>query len=535
MFEVMIIDDEKEIRDQLKSIIDWAGLDLHLSCEAGDSDTARELFLSYRPKIVITDINIPIISGFELAQEFTKIDPEVRFIVITGYNDFEHVKDSVKIHAVELILKPIMPDDMNTSLLAVTRYFEDLRNEQSSSQKIKDLLIEYRPMLLEKHLSAVLSIMPEDVTEDAQWRIAALGLEFTKQHYAVVLIAPDIAVAQESDVDTLLVATKNTTDELLNESGFDVYSYYDDTSALICLLNWDFEDENNFIEETINKIYEKMMFYFKVRLFSGIGGTVFGFYNISLSHREARLALNYQGILDDEAVVNYKNIKRIDAPVVQDMEQILKKTIQHLKNNHYFKINQMLGGYFNSLDAAAANFLDQVRAFSFAYVANLISYSISCGIDGDDMIGYSELLTKISQSYHVQSIHFSLCKATEVLIDSLLYKRVKNKNYVIELAKKYICENLSNEKLCLEMVSSYIDLSSVYFCRLFHKEVGISFTDYLNMERVSKAKKLLAETTLKVFEVSYMSGYRNAKHFNYVFKRIVGVTPLDYKNSTVSE
>lgn len=73
-------------------MIDWAGLSLCLVCEAADSDSAMELYLLHRPKIIITDICIPIISGLELADTIAKLDPDVRFIVITGYNDFEYVK-----------------------------------------------------------------------------------------------------------------------------------------------------------------------------------------------------------------------------------------------------------------------------------------------------------------------------------------------------------------------------------------------------------------------------------------------------------
>lgn len=64
---VMIIDDDENVRRRLKSLIDWDGLSAQLVCEAKDSDTAKELFLLYRPKIVITDINIPVISGIDLA------------------------------------------------------------------------------------------------------------------------------------------------------------------------------------------------------------------------------------------------------------------------------------------------------------------------------------------------------------------------------------------------------------------------------------------------------------------------------------
>lgn len=132
MYEVMIIDDDEEIRERLKLMIEWDRLEMRLSCEAGDSETAQELFLLYRPKIVITDINIPIINGLELAQKMAETDSEVRFIIITGYNDFEYVRSSVKLGAVDLISKPILPEEINKSLQTAAENFRLLRERQAS-------------------------------------------------------------------------------------------------------------------------------------------------------------------------------------------------------------------------------------------------------------------------------------------------------------------------------------------------------------------------------------------------------------------
>ena len=69
------------------------------------------------------------------------------------------------------------------------------------------------------------------------------------------------------------------------------------------------------------------------------------------------------------------------------------------------------------------------------------------------------------------------------------------------------------------------------FCLvLFHKEEGISFVNYLNRERLSRARALLKTTNLKVFEISDNVGFNNVKHFNYLFKQYTGITPLEYRN-----
>lgn len=105
MYKTMIIDDDAAVRERLKDIIDWQGLSLDLVCEAGDSDTAIEMYLLYRPKIIISDISIPRISGLELAEVMRKEDADIQFIIITGYHDFEWAKQSVRLGAIDLLSK----------------------------------------------------------------------------------------------------------------------------------------------------------------------------------------------------------------------------------------------------------------------------------------------------------------------------------------------------------------------------------------------------------------------------------------------
>ena len=110
MFDLMIIDDDVYVRERLKAMIKWDSIPVRLVCEAGDGETGRELYSIYHPKIVITDIMIPIISGLDLVSEMLKEDPELLVIVVTGYNDFEFAKRALALGAFNLLSKPVFED-----------------------------------------------------------------------------------------------------------------------------------------------------------------------------------------------------------------------------------------------------------------------------------------------------------------------------------------------------------------------------------------------------------------------------------------
>ena len=81
----------------------------------------------------------------------------------------------------------------------------------------------------------------------------------------------------------------------------------------------------------------------------------------------------------------------------------------------------------------------------------------------------------------------------------------------------------------MEKASNYVGLSRIYFCKRFHQSEGISFSNYLKETRIKKAKLLLTQTNMKVFEVGSAVGFSNPKYFSYVFKQATGQTPLEFQ------
>jgi two-component system response regulator YesN len=104
--------------------------------------------------------------------------------------------------------------------------------------------------------------------------------------------------------------------------------------------------------------------------------------------------------------------------------------------------------------------------------------------------------------------------------------RGPQKREVME-AVKYIEKNLS-QRISLEEVSDYLHLSPSYFSRLFKKETGEGFVEFVTRQKVGKAKELLVQTDKTVDEISYSLGYENKSYFLKIFKQYTGATPSEY-------
>lgn len=96
---------------------------------------------------------------------------------------------------------------------------------------------------------------------------------------------------------------------------------------------------------------------------------------------------------------------------------------------------------------------------------------------------------------------------------------------------QYIDDNLNNE-ITLKHIADHVFLNPQYVGQLFKAELNQTFTEYITTERLKRAKKLLKETNLKVYEVAQLSGYKSPKHFMSVFKQEVGVTPVHYRKNS---
>ncbi len=520
MIDLMLIDDDVPIRDYMRSVIDWGRLGLRLVCEAGDSETARELYLLHRPKIVVTDINIPIISGLELAREFVETDREVRIIVVTGFGNFENVRNSVHLGAIDLLSKPIAAEDLNASLQRAVSHFQDIQRRRRTASAMGELLSENRELLRERCVARLFAGPPEGGAWKIRQQLELLSLNFPGRYFAAVLIQLDPAPADALDGTAFPVALKKLCDVAYTAGGFCAFTFFSAADQLDCLVNWSFESGDERLEAVLSKLLDETQFYLGAGFSACIGSPVEALADLSRSAEQARLAGRFR---DGGRIVNYRNIGRLapacgtfQAPPVEE----LLACAQRFQRRDFQALLEI---------TCARATLEQHRDLALELLSQLAHVCFQSGVYPWSAVNYPDTIARILNTDQPAQVREILLNACTLLMDTLYQQRSQSKNQLIVLAKDYIASRLSDPELSLEAVSSHIGLSKIYFCQLFHKEEGVSFSAHLNMERVARAKELLRTTSLKIFEISDQVGYRNPKYFNYVFKHATGVTPLEYR------
>ena len=526
MYKVMIIDDDDHIREWLKTAIDWESLQIELVCEAADSDTAVELYLLHRPKIIISDINIPIISGLELAEILKKEDPDLQFIIITGFDDFELVKQTVRLGAVDLLSKPVHPETINASLKKVVDSFRAKQEKQSSVQFLRQLVDKNLPELQKSFMLNLISNPPEDESCLIS-RFSQLAIPCPGPNYTIAVVK--IQVPQSENTEAQQKFVQDTLVESFHQNGFPCIAYLDSHSKLNCIISSVQKEPDNEVEDIIIKVQEQLHFTSEFFLLAGIGTTVAELSQLYRSRREAIIALKYQHILGNASVMHYKNMAQMDAQFTSQ-ETIHDYLLQEFQEGNLSAIAAMLKKQTENLIKYPSSDQPSAHQFLFEYVQNISKETLRLGLSLNYVDSYIPTLVQLMHGNDAESVT-EVVKLTEQILKQINRKKTDEGIRLIDKAKDYVKTNFHDKSLCLESVSDHIGLSKIYFCKLFHQLEGVSFSVYLKQIRIDHAKHLLSTTKLRASEISEAAGFSSPKYFGYVFKQMVGQTPMEYQRN----
>ncbi|MGC4074251.1 MAG: PocR ligand-binding domain-containing protein [Nibricoccus sp.] len=115
------------------------------------------------------------------------------------------------------------------------------------------------------------------------------------------------------------------------------------------------------------------------------------------------------------------------------------------------------------------------------------------------------------------------------LSNQLTVQEANSENPAITRARIYIADQFS-EDISLDTVAKQVNMSAFYFCKMFKKATGMTFTDYLARVRIEKVKNLLLNPNKRISEAAYETGFQSLSQFNRVFRRIAGESPSTYRD-----
>ncbi len=559
MIKVFLVEDEYAIREGIKKSVNWEANGFELVGEAGDGEVAYPKILKSMPDILITDIRMPFMDGLTLASMVKNEIPDIRIIVLSGYDDFNYAKEAISIGVEEYILKPVSGENLMKELGKVADAIKADRREKEVGQQYQKDMEEIRTLEQQKFIRDMIGgklSMQESIQTGRK-----LGIDITAAFYSIVLMQ---------------VFPKNKSVGELNEySGVEeeIYSrikerhtdsshafLYEQVGGVLCFLEKaDSEEEiRTNIDKGIEEIKNLMTEYEDRVYYISIGKIVERIRDVNQSYADAGRKFAERYMMDDSFVFYDDNqrdeigrsilrekdgsagslkmdsidIGKLDISGV-DISMISQKTIYNfLKNGTLSEIGDLVEEYFDSLGQDA---LESIMLRQYVLVESLISAAAFLDDLGVDKQSSSEILGELNNPLgYVESQEKARNYVSRLLTAMIEYRnQLSDKKYteIIDKAKKYIQENYRNEDMSLQSVASSVNVSSNHFSAIFRKETGDTFIDYLTTVRMNKAKDLLVCTSMKTSEIGFEVGYRDPHYFSYIFKKTQGMSPKEYRRA----
>lgn len=534
MLKLMIVDDEPEIRDHIKNSVEWDKLGLVLVGEAGDADIAMEIALLYRPQFVIMDICLPGKDGLSLAAELVEQNPEVKLLVISGFQDFSYAQKAISIGASDYLTKPVVPKELNSALKRMVDSFDARKQEQQRMYAARQILEQNREMLSRWLLKMLLHGEQDCVAiSETLQQLSVLGMAPAGEHCVVLMAAERKKGAATLNSGVQSATVKQYLENRFQEVGFGVICYFDDDMVLSVLLSNKTPINADLLEEQCIAARNELELYFAQQYCIGIGTVVDSRTMIGESAISARRALQDSLMLSNEHVISWQNLRE---------KNVMPAQTQQLNR---FRQSQLIScireGNKTDLDTAVDELIcrmeteEERREFGIELLGSIAKECGELGVYPWKTIDYPHTVRQLFTEEDARKFAEILKSLCGKLIDLLRQRDIDLNRYLIVNAKKYIDANYSDNELSLEQVSNHVGLSKSYFCSLFHKVEGTTFKLYLMELRMRYARRLLASTDKKIYEISCEVGYNDTAYFNRVFKRINGMTPLQFRNSDLRE
>jgi two-component system response regulator YesN len=519
LLRLLIVEDEKWEREGLVDFLDWKVFGIEIAGTARDGQEGYEKALRLKPDIILTDIKMPGMDGIEMSKKIKEVLPDIKIIILSGYDDFRFAQEAISFNASAYVLKPFEEND----LIPVIRKVADMCNKEREKagwerevvNRLNESIKRVKMNFLNEWLSG--PIAKESLMEKLREFDMSINPDST---YVVVLIK--CAGDQSGTLDE---AVRWFTEKARDKNYLFLTEDPREKETVICY-EWD---------ETVYPMLESINSHIKenygVSVVTGAGEKANPL-NLHVSYSQAREVVKHQLFWNDYRVFRYSEIYKLQEKFMERANEFLvhgdyfsKQFILALSSANEKRVSELLGElfvYINEARGAGTNFI-------INFVKNIVN---------DIYIFIYTLHPDFTASYLYEKA-WSGCTAEglkdkmELFLKNVVGMQKNRLSHDEQTVKKVIkiIEERYMEPLSIKTIANEVFLSPNYLGSIFKNHTGKRFNEYLNEYRMEKAKELLKSPKNKVATVAALVGFQNTSYFCSVFKSTFGIAPGEYQKN----
>lgn len=528
MLKVLIADDEPLVQIGLKSMIDWNALGFEICGTASNGRTACQLIEEHMPEIVIADVQMPCLSGLELAKKCRETYGRLPvFIILSGYEDFHYAKEALSFQAIDYLIKiDLTPEILTKALNAARAEVASVLNKNTPP----DIESLNRMLFSQRFFIQLLNNLFEN---EAQCKTQAASLNIRLDHPLYCAAQVEIKAGREKGNSALYSSTLHMFEELI-EKYISCRVIPLDSRFFAVLFYSGSQDASRFHQEISSALTRScsMIFrYYSVTLSASAGRIVSDIMEASASYYDAKQISSYAGerqnilffddLPDSGSLHNVFNLSIFRKDITRAFEE--------LDENALCKTLDGIIGLLSKEHVNIAQAMDvscSILHFTLTLLSN--GGETADRIFASQPDGYRSLY----RQKNVKSVITRLQTLKAGLCTEFQSRPVSQKNFLVENTKKYIEEHLT-ERISLTDLAECFHVSPNYLSQLFKKYTDTGISKYISQKKIEASMELLKQPELKIYEVADRFGFENAFYYNKVFKRVTGVSPKEFRNNSL--
>lgn len=526
MYKLMIVDDEQIVIDAVTHIISKNIKNVTVAASAKNGREAIEKAKACHPEIILMDIRMPGINGIDAIAEIKRVYSDIRFAIISAYEQFEFAKQAMEMGVEHYILKPINKTALIETILKMISTLHEQEEKKKKELETIEKLEKVVPYLEQGFIYSIL--LNTEFDEELLKYMKILNMNQSGGYIMIMQFGDGVkAEALSNRIGSGIIGQEN-------------YPYLRDIFKFKCkcivgpvLINkiivyisserfkneYEFRLQTIELAEDILKSVQKKM---SMECFIGIGSCKRN-QDIITSYNEAVKALRLNS---GEPISHILDICGDEQKYTHDI---------HSAGNMLSKIEMgneegaiaAFSKVSDKLQHLQGLSYEKMRNFLIEYMVMVHKKAMETEVSEDSCLKYDDYIQEMLYIDNVENLTVWCMNRIKYITRKIQTGKSEKGNCIIDKAQNYIKEHFQ-EEITLEELSRSLNISPQYFSRLFKEETGYNFIEYLTYIRIEHSKQLMHSTDMTIKEICFSVGYGDPNYFSRLFKKNTGLSPTTY-------
>lgn len=527
MYKLMLVDDEDEVREGIVATVDFESCGFTLCAQATGAIDAIEKAAQYQPDVVFTDVHMPYMDGMEMISRLQEMYPTMKYIVLSGYDDFIYVKQALQRQVMDYLLKPLSAQ----GIMKVLRRTREQLDEQNRQRVDLELLQEKVVQNAQKvRRSVILEYLSGSVYGDAHalcaysqpmddciafpTYLAVLSLERTDENLEVL--------RRDFDSQPMLLgaSVQEVLSEVFKRHQGEFLQY---RSQFLMLLPTNAEEALR----TCNEAIQSLQHYLHLTATIGISDEIAGYGGLNEGYQTAISVLDKR-LIDGQGYVYTPNVSRERRAKRVEMNEWTERVNALCRSASREQVRQFIDELKQHMADEAVN-LSERQLILMTLISAALSAAERTGTDVEPVFATLHMDLIMQPSFIASAGVEQLGELIQYIADAVRKEVSTTGSEMIAHAIAYTKKNYADKELSLESVCAAFRVSQTQFSLLFKRETGTSFLQFLLDLRINAAQELLTGSGKKIYQIAEETGFGDASYFSYCFKQRCGLSPKEYR------